>query len=284
MPKFYVCTTTGERMFAAVESKALPRKSLERVTLTTSTCKLNSQQTLSNFININGRQYLKDACICFVPDPMIVIKSMEVRLRVGSQIKMQCTGTINCSKYSSGVKRHITPRMPEDMREKRIRLIHSLTGRYSMDFNYCDLFSKFFARRRMEKEREEEEQKMDEQKFREFGTESDEDDDDAKEEDQQEEKEREVSKNKEKGGGKVEEEEQDEKWEEKEGNQFDYAHINEYINNRRDQQLRRQEILFGPEKKVDEKNTRYKYCKDYMEKNKEVKLVTLLREVSTLRF
>ena len=204
---------------------------------------------------------------------------------MGSQIKVQCTGTINCSKYSSGVKRHITPRMPEDMREKRIRLIHSLTGRYSMDFNYRDLFSKFFAHRHMEKEREEEEeQKMDEQKFREFGTGSDEDDDDAKEEDKQEEKEREVSKNKEKGGGKVEEEEQDDKWEEKEGNQFDYARINEYINNCRDEQLRRQEIPFGPEKKVDKKNTRYKYCKDYMEKNKEVKLVTPLREVSTLHF
>ena len=251
----------------------------------TSTCKLNSQQTLTNFININGRQYPKDARICFVPDPMIVIKSTEVRLRVGSQIKVQCTGTINCSKYSSGVKRHITPQMPEDMREKRIRLIHSLTGRYSMDFNYRDLFSKFFARRSTEKEMdEEEEEKMDEQKFREFGTESDEDDDDAKEEDQQEEKEREVSKNKEKGGGKVEEEEQDDKWQEKKGNQFDYARINEYINNHRDEQLRRQEIPFGPEKKVDEKTTRYKYCKDYMEKNKEVKLVTPLHEVSTLRF
>ena len=288
LPKFYVCSTTGgERTFAAIESKALPRKSLERVTLTTSTCKLNSQQTLTNFINMNGRQYPKDARICFVPDPMIVIKSTEVRLRVGSQIKVQSTGTINCSKYSSGVKRHITPRMPEDMREKRIRLIHSLTGRYSMDFNYHDLFSKFFARRLMEKEMDEEEdQKMDEQKFREFGTESDEDDDDddAKEEDQQEEKEREVSKNKEKGGGKVEEEEQDDKWEEKEGNQFDYAHINEYINNHRDEQLRRQEIPFGPEKKVVEKNTQYKYCKDYMEKNKEVKLATPLREVSTLHF
>ena len=45
------------------------------------------------------------------------IKSTEVRLRVGSQIKVQCMGTINCSKYSSGVKRHITPRMPEDMHE-----------------------------------------------------------------------------------------------------------------------------------------------------------------------
>ena len=132
-PKFYVCTTTGERMFAAVESKALPRKSLERVTLTTSTCKLNSQQTLTNFININGRQYPEDARICFVLDPMIVIKSTEVRLRVGSKIKVQCTGSINCSKYSSGVKCHITPQMPEDMREKCIRLIHSLTGRYSMD-------------------------------------------------------------------------------------------------------------------------------------------------------
>ena len=286
LPKFYVCSTTGgERTFAAIESKALPRKSLERVTLMTSTCKLNSQQTLTNFININGRQYPKDARIWLVPDPMIVIKSTEVRLRVGSQIKVQCMGTINCSKYSSAVKCRITPRMPEDMREKRIRLIHSLTGRYSMDFNYHDLFSTFFARCRMEKEMdEEEEQKMDKQKFREFGTESDEDDDDAKEEDQQEEKEREVSKNKEKGGGKVEEEEQDDKWEEKEGNQFDYARINEYINNHRDKQLRRQEIPFGPEKKVDEKNTWYKYCKDYMEKNKEVKLVTPLHEVSTLRF
>ena len=79
VPKFYVCTTTGgERMFAAVESKALPRKSLERVTLMTTTCKLNSQQTLTNFININGGQYPKDARICFVPDPMIVIKSTEV--------------------------------------------------------------------------------------------------------------------------------------------------------------------------------------------------------------
>ena len=60
VPKFYICTTTGgERTFAAVESKALLRKSLERVTLTTTTCKLNSQQTLTNFININGRQYPK---------------------------------------------------------------------------------------------------------------------------------------------------------------------------------------------------------------------------------
>ena len=70
LPTFYVCSTTGgERTFAAIESKALPRKSLERVTLTTSTCKLNSQQT-SNFINMNGRQYPKDGRICFVPDPM----------------------------------------------------------------------------------------------------------------------------------------------------------------------------------------------------------------------
>ena len=147
LPKFYVCSTTGgERTFAAIESKALPRKSLERVTLMTSTCKLNSQQTLTNFININGCQYPKDARICFVPDPMIVIKSTEVRLRVESQIKVQCTGTINCSKYSSGVKRHITPQMPEDMREKCIRLIHSLMGRYSMDFNYRDLFMQGFIR------------------------------------------------------------------------------------------------------------------------------------------
>ena len=79
LPKFYVCSTTGgERTFAVVESKALPRKSLERVTLTRSTCKLNSQPTLTNFINLNGRQYPKDARICFVPDPMIVIKSTEV--------------------------------------------------------------------------------------------------------------------------------------------------------------------------------------------------------------
>ena len=82
---------------------------------------------------------------------------------MGSQIKVQCMGNINCSKYSSSAKRHITPRMPEDMREKHIRLIHSLTGRYSMDFNYCDLLSKFFTRHCMEKEMdEEEEQKMDE--------------------------------------------------------------------------------------------------------------------------
>ena len=79
LPKFYVCSTTGgERTFAAVESKVLLRKSVERVTLTRTTCKLNSQPTLTNFINLNGCQYPKDACICFVPDPMIVIKSTEV--------------------------------------------------------------------------------------------------------------------------------------------------------------------------------------------------------------
>ena len=79
LPKFYICSTTGgERMFAAVESKALLRKSLERVTLMRTTCKLNSQPTLTNFINLNGRQYPEDARICFVPDPMIVIKSTEV--------------------------------------------------------------------------------------------------------------------------------------------------------------------------------------------------------------
>ena len=48
--------------------------------------------------------------------------------------------------------------------------------------------------------------------------------------------------------------------------------------------MRRQEIPFGPEKKVEEKNTQYNYLKDYMEKNKKVKLVTPLHEVATLRF
>ena len=34
-PEFYVCSTTGgEKTFSAFESKALPRKSLETVTLT----------------------------------------------------------------------------------------------------------------------------------------------------------------------------------------------------------------------------------------------------------
>ena len=229
LPKFYVCTTTGgERMFAAVESKVLPRKSLERVTLTRSTCKLNSQPTLTNFINLNAHQYPEDACICFVPDPMIVIKSTEVRSRVGSQIEIQCMGIINCSAYSSGVKHHQSPRMPQDLHEKHIRLIYSLMGRYSMDFNYRDLFSQFFARHRMLKERQEEEQKRDEEKFREFGPESDEDDDDAKEDEKKEEKEE--------GKGK-EEEEKDEKCEEKEGNQFDYESINDYINQHREEQL-----------------------------------------------
>ena len=96
-----------------------------------STCKLNSQPTLTNFINLNGRQYPEDARICFVLDHMIVIKSTEVRSRVGSQIKMQCMGTINCSAYSSGVKHHKSPRMPVDLHEKHIRLIYSLMGRYS---------------------------------------------------------------------------------------------------------------------------------------------------------
>ena len=76
-----------------------------------STCKLNSQPTLTNFINLNGRQYPEDARICFVLDHMIVIKSTEVRSRVGSQIKMQCMGTINCSAYSSGVKHHKSPQI-----------------------------------------------------------------------------------------------------------------------------------------------------------------------------
>ena len=189
---------------------------------------------------------------------------------------MQCIGTINCSAYSSGIKRHQSPQMPEDPREKCIRLIYSLMGRYSMDFNYRDLFSQFFARHRMLKERqEEEEQKRDEEKFREFGPESDEDDDDAKEDDKKEEKEELKGK---------EEEEKDEKCEEKEGNQFDYESINDYINQQKEEQLQRQEIPFGPEKKVEEKSTQYNYLKDYMEKNKEVKLVTPLHEVSTLRF
>ena len=184
---------------------------------------------------------------------------------------MQCTGTINCSAYSSGVKHHQSPQMPEDLREKCIRLIYSLMGRYSTDFNYRDLFSQFFAHRRMLKE----EQKRDEEKFREFSHESDEDDDDAKEDEQKEEKEE--------GKGK-EKDEKDEKYEEKEGNQFDYKSINDHINQHREKQLRRQAIPFGPEKKVEEKNTRYNYLKDYMEKNKKVKLVTPLHEVATLRF
>ena len=142
---------------------------------------------------------------------------------------MQCTGTINCSTYSSGVKRHQSPRMPEDLREKRIRLIYSLTGRYSTHFNYRDLFSQSFARHRMLKEsQEEEEQKRDEEKFREFGPESDEDDDDAKEDEKKEEKE---------GGKGKEKDEKDEKYEEKEGNQFDYESINNYINQHREKQL-----------------------------------------------
>ena len=101
-------------------------------------------------------------------------------------------GTINCSAYSSGVKRHQSPRMPEDLREKCIRLIYSLTGRYSTDFNYCDLFSQFFARCCMLKEsQEEKEQKRDEEKFREFGHESDEDDDDVKEDEKKKRKKKE---------------------------------------------------------------------------------------------
>ena len=204
---------------------------------------------------------------------------------MGSQIEMQCTGSINCSAYSSGVKWHHSPRMPEDLHEKCIHLIHSLMGRYSTDFNYRDLFSQFFAHHRMLKEREEEEeQKRDEEKFREFSPETDEDDDDAKEDDKKEEKERELSKNKDKGEGKGKEEEKEEKCKENEGNQFDYESINEYINNHREEQLRRQEIPFGPEKKVEEKSTRYNYLKDYMQKNKAVKLVTPLHEVTVLPF
>ena len=142
---------------------------------------------------------------------------------------MQCTGTINCSAYSSGVKHHQSPQMPEDLCEKCIRLIYSLTGRYSTDFNYRDLFSQFFTCRRMLKDsQEEEEQKRDEEKFREFSHESDEDDDDAKEDEKKEEKEE--------GKGK-EKDEKDEKYEEKEGNQFDYKSINNYINQHREKQL-----------------------------------------------
>ena len=78
-PEFYVCTTTGgQRTFSAFESKVLPRKSLEIVTLTQSICKINSQQTLTNFLNRNGHQYPQDASISFVRDPMIVMKHTDV--------------------------------------------------------------------------------------------------------------------------------------------------------------------------------------------------------------
>ena len=119
-PEFYVCSTTGgERTFSAFESKALPRKSLETVTLTRSACKMNRQQTLNNFVNLNGREYPENASISFQCDPITVIKSTEVRGRVGSEIKMQCMGNINCSEYPSGVKWHHSPWMTKDMCEKQ---------------------------------------------------------------------------------------------------------------------------------------------------------------------
>ena len=119
-PEFYVCSTTGgEKTFSAFESKALPRKSLETVTLTRSACKMNHQQTLNNFVNLNGREYPENASISFQRDPITVIKSTEVRGRVGSEIKMQCMGNINCSEYPSGVKRHHSPWMTQDKCEKR---------------------------------------------------------------------------------------------------------------------------------------------------------------------
>ena len=177
--------------------RCLPRKSLERVTLTTSTSKLNSQQTLTNFHKYEWLSIPQRNTYLFCTGPHDCNKKYGGTTESGKPNKKckvrELLIVVNIQVVSSAT---LLPWMPEDMREKCIRLIHSLTGRYSMDFNYHDLFSKFFARPRMEKEmEEEEEQKMDEQKLREFGTETDEDEDDAKEEDQQEEKERELSKN-----------------------------------------------------------------------------------------
>ena len=51
-----------------------------------------------------------------------------------------------------------------------------------------------------------------------------------------------------------------------------------------EEQLRRQKIPFGPEKQVEESNTRYTSFNEYMQNNKGVKLVTRLNEVPALSF
>ena len=56
------------------------------------------------------------------------------------------------------------------------------------------------------------------------------------------------------------------------------------IHYHREDQLRRQEIRFGPEKQVEESNTRYIFFKEYMQNKKGVKLVTHLNEVPSLSF
>ena len=280
----------GERTFSTMESKALPRKSLETVKVTRSACKMNRQQTLNNFVNLNGREFPTNASISFQRDPITVIKSTEVQGRVGSEIKMKCMGSINCSEYPIAVKRHHSPWMtkdmcakrnkprPEDMNEKRIRLIHSLTDKYTKDFNYNYMFGKFSQLHRNIKEREqEEENQRDEDKLIKFSPVTD--DTDTKNDNKNDDKERE-----EKEEDKDERQRKEDKSEENEGDGYDYEIINAFIHYHRKDQLRRQVIPFGPEKQVHKSNTRYSFFKEYMQKKKGVKLVTHLNEVPSLSF
>ena len=85
---------------------------------------MNCQQTLNNFVNLNGREYPENASISFQWDPITVIKSTEVRGRVGSEIKMQCMGNVNCSEYPSDLKRHNSPWMTQDKSEKQDKQRH----------------------------------------------------------------------------------------------------------------------------------------------------------------
>ena len=170
------------------------------------------------------------------------------------------------------------------MHEKRIRLIHSLTGTYSTDFNYNYMFGQFSKICRNIKEREqEEEKKREEEKFIEFSPITDNTEHDGKNEDKKDEKERDKR--------KEEKEEEKDEWQGKEdqseqnaSNGYDYKSINEYIKNHGEEQLRRQKIPFGPEKQVEESNTHYSSFNEYMQNNKAVKLVTHLNEVSALSF
>ena len=147
------------------------------------------------------------------------------------------------------------------------------------------MFGQFSKLHHNIKEREkEEEKKREEEKFIEFSPITDDTEHDGKNEDKKDEKERDKRKEEEKEEEKDEWQGKEDQSEENEGNGYDYESINEYINYHREEQLRRQKIPFGPEKQVEESNTRYTSFNEYMQNNKGVKLVTRLNEVPALSF
>ena len=147
------------------------------------------------------------------------------------------------------------------------------------------MFGQFSLIRHNVKEREqEEEKKRDEEKLIEFSPITDDTEHDGKNEDKKDEKERDKRNEKEKEEEKDELQGKEDQTEENECHGYDYEIINAFINYHRKDQLRRQEIPFGPEKQVEESNTRYSSFNQYMQNNKGVKLVTHLKEVPALSF